>query len=125
LGPALRTGFSSALAPWIFYTDADLPVDPRIARAALRAADLHDADIVACYRLDRTMEGLRRTVLSAGYNTAVRMVTGLVVRDVNFAAKLVRRSVIEDDLVPSSNRSGWTTSPARPESRRSPPPRWS
>lgn len=98
LAAALRAGFAAAREPWIFYTDGDLPVDPLLAGRALRAASLHDADIIACYRLDRTGEGLRRAVLSAGYNVAVRAVIGLPVRDVNFAAKLVRRTLVADDL---------------------------
>ncbi|MFN8049972.1 MAG: glycosyltransferase family 2 protein [Acidimicrobiales bacterium] len=98
LGAALRSGFVAADLDWVFYTDADLPVDPLIASQALRAAQLHDADIVSCYRLDRTGEGIRRELLSAGYNLAVRAVTGLALRDVNFAAKLVRRSVVTDNL---------------------------
>lgn len=98
LGAALRTGFGAATGTWIFYTDSDLPVDPLVAERALRAAELHQADIVSCFRLDRTAEGLRRSVLSAGYNLGVRVITGLTVRDVNFAAKLVRRSMVVDDL---------------------------
>lgn len=93
-GAALRTGFEAAALDWIFYTDADLPVDPTVCVRALRAAELHGGDIVSCYRLDRTGEGTRRAVLSAGYNAAVRAVTGLAVRDVNFAAKLVRRAAV-------------------------------
>lgn len=98
LGAALRTGFATATTEWIFYTDGDLPVDPLLVERALRAAELHHADVVSCYRLDRTGEGLRRAVLSAGYNAAVRSIVGLQVRDVNFAAKLVRRAVVADDL---------------------------
>lgn len=102
LGGALRTGFRACTSDWIFYTDSDLPVDPLVSEHALRAAHLHDADIVACYRLDRTGEGRRRAVLSAAYNVAVRAVTRLPVRDVNFAAKLVRRNAVVDHL-PVSN----------------------
>ena len=102
LGGALRTGFMEANSDWIFYTDSDLPVDPMVCERAFRATELHDADIVACYRLDRTGEGLRREVLSTIYNTAVRVVTGLNVRDVNFAAKLLRRESVADCL-PQSN----------------------
>ena len=102
LGGALRTGFLEASSDWIFYTDSDLPVDPMVCERAFRATELHDADIVACYRLDRTGEGLRREVLSTVYNTAVRAITGLNVRDVNFAAKLLRRAAVTDCL-PQSN----------------------
>ena len=102
LGGALRTGFQQASSDWIFYTDSDLPVDPMVCERAFRATELHDADIVSCYRLDRTGEGRRREVLSRVYNTAVRAVTGLNVRDVNFAAKLLRRESVADCL-PKSN----------------------
>jgi len=98
LGAALRTGFGSAANEWIFYMDADLPVDPLVSERLLRVALLQSADIVACYRLSRSTEGVRREVLSSGYNAAVRLVTGLRVRDVNFAAKLVRRSAVVDRL---------------------------
>lgn len=98
LGAALRTGIEAVSTEWLFYLDADLPVDPLVAARALRVADLHDADIVSCYRHDRTGEGLRRSILSAGYNVAVRGVTGLEVRDVNFAAKLVRSAVARANL---------------------------
>jgi glycosyltransferase involved in cell wall biosynthesis len=102
LGGALRTGFVEASSDWIFYTDSDLPVDPMVCERAFRATELHDADIVSCYRLDRTGEGIRREVLSAVYNTAVRVLTGLNVRDVNFAAKLLRRESVSGCL-PVSN----------------------
>ena len=102
LGGALRTGFLEASSDWIFYTDSDLPVDPMVCERAFRATELHDADIVSCYRLDRTGEGIRREVLSAVYNTAVRVLTGLNVRDVNFAAKLLRRESVSGCL-PVSN----------------------
>ncbi|MEI7885874.1 MAG: glycosyltransferase family 2 protein [Actinomycetes bacterium] len=102
LGAALRTGFLESCSDWIFYTDSDLPVDPMVCASAFRAVELHDADIVSCYRFDRTGEGLRRELLSTIYNTAVRAITGLVVRDVNFAAKLLRRSSVIDCL-PRSN----------------------
>lgn len=102
LGGALRTGFSEATSEWIFYTDSDLPVDPLICERAFRATELHHADIVSCYRLDRTGEGVRREILSTVYNTAVRVVTGLNVRDVNFAAKLLRRQAVIECL-PESN----------------------
>ncbi|MTA64079.1 MAG: glycosyltransferase [Actinobacteria bacterium] len=102
LGGALRTGFQQASSDWIFYTDSDLPVDPLVCKRAFRATELHDADIVSCYRLDRTGEGVRREVLSTAYNSAVRAVTGLNVRDVNFAAKLLRRESVTSCL-PMSN----------------------
>lgn len=103
LGAALRTGFAAATGTWIFYMDSDLPVDPLVCERLLRVADLHDADIVACFRLSRSTEGFRRELLSSGYNLAVRLVTGLRVRDVNFAAKLVRRSVVVDRLPESDS----------------------
>jgi hypothetical protein len=55
----------------------------------------HDAGVVSAYRRDRAGEGPRRFVYSVVYNALTRLVLGLRVRDVNFAAKLLRRDVLD------------------------------
>ena len=50
---------------------------------------------MAAYRFDRTSEGMLRAVYTFCYNHLVRALFGLRVRDVNFAFKLFRRSVLE------------------------------
>jgi glycosyltransferase involved in cell wall biosynthesis len=95
LGGALRAGYAAATKDLVFYTDADLPVDLHQLPRAVRLLEYQEADIVAGYRLDRTSEGLVRALYTFCYNHLIRTLFGLRVRDVNFAFKLFRRSVLE------------------------------
>jgi glycosyltransferase involved in cell wall biosynthesis len=95
LGGSLKTGFAEARGSVVLYTDADLPFDLLDVGKALRLLRVYEADIVSAYRLDRTGEGPRRAVYSFVYNTLVRALFGLRVRDVNFAFKLLRHEVLE------------------------------
>jgi glycosyltransferase involved in cell wall biosynthesis len=95
LGGALRAGYAAAGKELVFYTDADLPVDLAELPRAVRLLEYQQADIVAGYRFDRTSEGLVRALYTFCYNHLIRTLFGLRVRDVNFAFKLFRRSVLE------------------------------
>lgn len=95
MGRAVRTGLEHATGDVVLVTGADLPFDLAETERALRLMAVHDADIVAPYRFDRTGEGPRRWVYSYAYNALVRALLGLRVRDVNFAAKLIRREVLD------------------------------
>ena len=94
LGGALRAGYAQATKDLVFYTDADLPIDLEELPRAVRLLEYQQADIVAAYRHDRTSEGWLRTVYTFAYNHLIRVLFGLKVRDVNFAFKLFRRSVL-------------------------------
>src|SRR3954453_8632692 len=95
LGGTVRTGFAEARGDVVLYTDGDMPFDLADLGKALRLMHVYDADIVAAYRFDRTGEGSKRTIYSYAYNWLVRVAFGLRIRDVNFAFKLVRKSVLE------------------------------
>ena len=95
LGGALRAGYAAATKDLVFYTDADLPVDLAELPRAIRLLEYQQADVVAAYRFDRTSEGLVRALYTLCYNHLVRTLFGLRVRDVNFAFKLFRRSILE------------------------------
>jgi glycosyltransferase involved in cell wall biosynthesis len=95
LGGSLKTGFAESRGELVLYTDADLPFDMAEVAKAVRLIRIYDADIVSAYRFDRTGEGPRRFVYSYVYNLLVRYAFRLRVRDVNFAFKLVRRTVLD------------------------------
>lgn len=95
LGAAIRTGLQAVCTELVFYTDADLPVDLSAIGEALALMDERGAGAVCAYRLDRGGEGALRYTYSVVYNLLVRVVLGLRVRDVNFAAKLLRSEVVQ------------------------------
>jgi len=95
LGGALRAGYAAATKDLVFYTDADLPVDLGELPRAVRLLEYQQADLLAGYRFDRTSEGLRRAAYTIGYHLLVRLLFGLQIRDVNFAFKLFRRSLLQ------------------------------
>ena len=95
LGGALRAGYAAATKDLVFYTDADLPIDLRELPRAVRLLEYQQADVVAAYRFDRTSEGLVRALYTLCYNHLIRTLFGLRVRDVNFAFKLFRRSILQ------------------------------
>jgi hopanoid biosynthesis associated protein HpnK len=93
LGAAIVTGLTHATGDLILYMDSDFPVSAEEARAALASLPA-EADLLIGYRLGRA-EGPRREVMSWTYNRLIRCGFGLGVRDVNFAFKLLRRSLLE------------------------------
>ncbi|MFL6237817.1 MAG: glycosyltransferase family 2 protein [Thermoanaerobaculia bacterium] len=95
LGASLKTGFAAVTKDVVLYMDADLPFDPDVIGRALQAMWVTRADLVAGYRLDRTAEGLRRTIYSYFYNTLIGLLFGWPHRDINFSFKLIRREVLE------------------------------
>jgi glycosyltransferase involved in cell wall biosynthesis len=89
---ALRTGFTSARMPLVFYTDADNQFDVREVKNLLASID--DYDIVCGFRIYR-FDPLSRLVLSWGYNLLVRILFRIRVRDVDCAFKLFRREIFD------------------------------
>jgi glycosyltransferase involved in cell wall biosynthesis len=95
LGATLRAGYAAATKDLVFYTDADLPVDFGQLPRAVRLLEYQHADLLAGYRFDRTSEGLHRALYTIGYHVVIRLLFGLRIRDVNFAFKLFRRSLLQ------------------------------
>jgi glycosyltransferase involved in cell wall biosynthesis len=95
LGGSVRTGLDEAQGDLVLYTDADMPFDLADVGKALRLMRVYDADIVSAYRFDRTGEGGLRALYSYVYNTLVKLLLRLKLRDVNFAFKLLRKNVIK------------------------------
>lgn len=95
LGGTLRAGYAVASKQLLLYTDADLPFDLQELPRAVRLLDYQQADVLSAYRFDRTSEGFVRTVYSFVYNTLIRVLFGLRVKDVNFSFKLFRRALLD------------------------------
>ncbi len=95
LGGTLRAGYAAATKELVLYTDADLPFDLHEVRKAVRLLEVQKADVVSAYRFDRTSEGFLRTVYSFFYNSLVRALFGLAIKDVNFSFKLFKRELLE------------------------------
>lgn len=95
LGGTVRTGLEHSTGDVVLYTDADLPFDLALTQKAMRLMRVYDADIVSMYRFDRIAEGSKRLVYSYLYNWLVRTTLNVRLRDVNFAGKLIRRSVLD------------------------------
>jgi glycosyltransferase involved in cell wall biosynthesis len=95
LGGSIKSGLAAATGDVVLYTDADLPFDMVELDRACRIMRIYEADIVSAYRHDRTGEGPRRAVYSWVYNWLIQLAFNTRVRDVNFACKLIRRSVLE------------------------------
>jgi len=89
---ALRTGFTGAAMPLVFYTDADNQFDMRELKNLLAAID--DYEIVCGFRIYR-FDPFTRLVLSWGYNLLVRILFRIRVRDVDCAFKLFRREIFD------------------------------
>jgi glycosyltransferase involved in cell wall biosynthesis len=95
LGGALKSGFAATSKDLVLYMDADLPFDPDVLGRAIRAMQVTGADVIAGYRLDRTIEGPKRTIYSYAYNALIGMLFGWPHRDINFSFKLMKREVLE------------------------------
>ena len=95
LGATLRRGYDAARMELVLYMDADLPFDPEVLGPAIQALRVTRADMIAGYRLDRTTEGLLRTIYSYVWNALIGVLFGWPHRDINFSFKLMRREVLE------------------------------
>ena len=92
-GAALKTGFYSSKYEWIYYTDGDMQFDPGELEKMVPLMD--KADIISGYKIKRA-EGTGRSATSWMYNRFVKTFLGIGVSDVDTAAKLIKREVIEN-----------------------------
>jgi glycosyltransferase involved in cell wall biosynthesis len=93
-GGALCAGLQAASKDFLVYTDFDLPIRldslPRLLEA------FADADVLTGYSdAGAKYANWKSKVISLGYNSMVRALFGLRLRDINFGFKAVRRSVWE------------------------------
>jgi len=99
-GGALRSGFAAARYDYLAYTDGDRQFRiADLARLVERAQETR-SPVVIGYRLKRADPPLR-LVYATLYRVANRIWFGLRVRDVDCAAKLFRRDVLQNISVHS------------------------
>ena len=92
-GGVLRGGFASATKDWIFYTDGDAQYDAR-ELAVLVEAVTDGVDMVNGYKIKRR-DPFHRVVIGLAYQYFVKIIFGLVIRDVDCDFRLMRRSIFE------------------------------
>jgi glycosyltransferase involved in cell wall biosynthesis len=90
-GGALRAGFAAATREWIFQSDSDNQFDyMELARLITLAAG---HDFVVGYRRPRR-DPLPRRINGWGWNLLIHLLFGYVVRDIDCAFRLFRRSAL-------------------------------
>jgi glycosyltransferase involved in cell wall biosynthesis len=92
-GAALRSGFSHATKDLIFYTDGDGQYDVRefpVLHSELSA----DVDVVNGFKAQRA-DALYRRLLGGLFNSLVRQLFRLPIRDVDCDFRLLRRSALD------------------------------
>ncbi len=97
-GAALRSGFTSARMPLVFYTDADGQFKPDEITKLFALID--EADIVTGYRADRQDPWMRK-FFSWGFKRFIGFLFGVHVRDCDCAFKLYRRKVFDEITIDS------------------------
>ena len=95
LGGAIKTGLGASTKDVVIYSDADLPFDLDELERALHLLEYLEADMICAFRFDRTSEGLKRIVYSFVYNTLIRTLFDVQLKDINFSFKVMHRRVLE------------------------------
>jgi len=95
LGGAMKTGFTHSTKDIVVYSDMDLPFDLNELERALHLMEYLEADMICAFRFDRTSEGPKRIVYSFVYNTLIRGLFGVQIKDINFSFKVMHRRVLE------------------------------
>jgi glycosyltransferase involved in cell wall biosynthesis len=90
-GGAIKSGLAASRLDYIFYTDGDRQFDP--AEIERLMVPLDQADVVVGYRANRADNVIRR-LNGVAWNTLVRALFGVRVRDVDCAFKLFRATAL-------------------------------
>lgn len=91
-GRTVGDGLRAAKGDWVAFTDSDgqFDMDDFVVLAQLAAR----ADLVGGYRRTRE-DAFMRSVVSFVFNTLLRIIYGLRIRDVDCAMKIIRRSFLD------------------------------
>lgn len=95
LGGTLKRGFQEATKEFVLYSDFDMPFELKKVPGAIKILEQENADLLSAYRINREADGLKRTIYSVAYNRLVNSLFHLNIKDINFAFKLFRRSILD------------------------------
>jgi len=91
-GSGLRLGYKFAKYKYIGYTDGDIPYD--LIEFVNVIPLIKTCDAVIGYKKGRR-ESFKRKFFSFCYNSLIRIIFGLKVKDINFSFKVIRKDVLE------------------------------
>ena len=91
-GRALQSGFRAAAKEYVFYTDGDGQFDIGELKDVILLRE--QADIVTCYRVNRT-ESFVRKFNAWGWSSLVNFLFKLELRDIDCAFKLYKREIFD------------------------------
>lgn len=91
-GGAVKTGITSCVKDWIFFTDGDGQFD--VSEIALLLERAGDRDAVVGYRMDR-QDPFHRKMFAFCWGTLISILFGFRVRDLDCAFKLFKRELID------------------------------
>ena len=95
-GYAVKHGFSHARGDIVIFLDSDLDIDPNQINSYIRALKYGDLVIASKRHPQSVVEvPFLRRFLSYGFNTLVKLLTGLRVHDTQTGLKAVRRKELE------------------------------
>ncbi len=94
-GGALRAGMAAARNEYIFYTDFDLQVGLECLPEMLEHLVKENVVLTGYSAHVVKHVNLKSHIISIGYNTLVRVLFGIKLRDINFGFKALRKSLHE------------------------------
>jgi len=92
-GGALAAGLKAAGKEIIIYTDSDLPISLHDIKMSLPM--IENADVVTAVSKVHKGENLKRKIISFGYNSLLKILFGMNLRDINSGYKIFRKSILE------------------------------
>jgi glycosyltransferase involved in cell wall biosynthesis len=92
-GGNLRAGIAASTKEWVFYTDGDAQYDAREIKLLVDALQ-SGVDVVNGWKLKRR-DPLYRIWIGLAYQYFVKVIFGLVIRDVDCDFRLLRRSIFD------------------------------
>jgi glycosyltransferase involved in cell wall biosynthesis len=101
LGGTLKKGFNEATKELVLYSDFDMPFDLKDVFEAIEIFNKEKADLLSAYRINREVDGLKRTVYSIIYNWLVNFLFKINLKDINFSFKLFSRKVLDSIILES------------------------